>query len=255
MKALINGALDANQGGLKLTWVGHEPLVQIKNLYKKFKKRVVINNLNLTISQNQHLALIGHNGAGKSLLLDMIAGIIKPSSGKINYYFYDQPYYQQIGMQFQTIDFLPNLSVFNMIKFTIDLFNVKINNDHLNCLIDDFEVRTFLKQKCVKLSGGQKQRLNLLLALLNKPKLLLLDEFATGLDHLGKIRLRRRILDYCNLHGITIVTIAHDIDDIDWFANEIAVLDQGQIIYHEPKVIVKQQFKSVLNLVHHFLDQ
>lgn len=232
-----------------------ENLVVIEKLTKHFgKKQPVLKGVDLVIKPMEHLALIGHNGAGKSLLFDLIAGIIQPSGGKITYYFQDQPYYRQIGMQFQTIDFLPNLSVTNMIRFSIDLFNIKIDPKALDELIDGFEVRQFLKQKCVKLSGGQKQRLNLLLALINQPKLLLLDEFATGLDHLVKIRLRKFILDYCNQRGITIVTIAHDLDDIVWFAKAVAILDQGKIVYHQTYQQMEQDFQSISNLINHFLD-
>lgn len=232
-----------------------EHLVVIENLSKQFGKKLqVLKGVDLVIKPMEHLALIGHNGAGKSLLFDLIAGIIQPSGGKITYYFQDQPYYRQIGMQFQTIDFLPNLSVANMIRFSIDLFNIKIDPQALDHLIDGFEVRQFLKQKCVKLSGGQKQRLNLLLALINQPKLLLLDEFATGLDHLVKIRLRKFILDYCNQKQITIVTIAHDLDDIAWFAKAIAVLDQGKIVYQKTYEQMESEFQTVSNLISHFLD-
>lgn len=229
-------------------------LVTISHISKKFKKRVILKDVSFNIVQSQHLALIGHNGAGKSLLLDIIAGIIKPTSGQIDYYFEDQPYYQQIGMQFQTIDFLSILSVNDMIRFNIDQYNVKINQSELDILIDGFEVRTFLKQKCAKLSGGQKQRLNLLLALINQPKLLLLDEFATGLDHLVKIRLRKFILDYCQKRQITIVTIAHDLDDIEWFARQIVVLDQGIIVDQLSMETLKNKFGSVSALVSHYLD-
>ena len=195
---------------------GVKQLIHVDNVYKHFHKKEVLNGVNFTINENEHLIILGANGAGKSVLVETIAGLIKPSEGKINYHFDSTDLNQQIGVQFQAIDFPSNLTPYDVIQFNIDLFKINIDKDELEELIIAFKIDRFINQKCSKLSGGQKQRLNVLLALINKPKVVFLDEFSTGLDFLIKSQIEEFLLNYAQKNNITVVIVSHDVNAVSY---------------------------------------
>lgn len=228
---------------------GVKQLIHVDNVYKHFHKKEVLNGVNFTINENEHLIILGANGAGKSVLVETIAGLIKPSEGKINYHFDSTDLNQQIGVQFQAIDFPSNLTPYDVIQFNIDLFKINIDKDELEELIIAFKIDRFINQKCSKLSGGQKQRLNVLLALINKPKVVFLDEFSTGLDFLIKSQIEEFLLNYAQKNNITVVIVSHDVNEIEIFAKKIVALSQGKIVLSATKEEVIERFGSIRNLM------
>ena len=228
---------------------GLKQLIHVDNVYKHFHKKEVLNGVNFTINENEHLIILGANGAGKSVLVETIAGLIKPSEGKINYHFDSTDLNQQIGVQFQAIDFPSNLTPYDVIQFNIDLFKINIDKDELEELIIAFKIDRFINQKCSKLSGGQKQRLNVLLALINKPKVVFLDEFSTGLDFLIKSQIEEFLLNYAQKNNITVVIVSHDVNEIEIFAKKIVALSQGKIVLSATKEEVIERFGSIRNLM------
>ena len=234
---------------IKAEQPGVKQLIHVDNVYKHFHKKEVLNGVNFTINENEHLIILGANGAGKSVLVETIAGLIKPSEGKINYHFDSTDLNQQIGVQFQAIDFPSNLTPYDVIQFNIDLFKINIDKDELEELIIAFKIDRFINQKCSKLSGGQKQRLNVLLALINKPKVVFLDEFSTGLDFLIKSQIEEFLLNYAQKNNITVVIVSHDVNEIEIFAKKIVALSQGKIVLSATKEEVIERFGSIRNLM------
>ena len=228
-------------------------LIHIDNIYKNFHKKEILKGVNFTINENEHLIILGSNGAGKTVLVETIAGLIKPTSGKIKYNFDSTDLNQQIGVQFQAIDFPSNLTPHDVIQFNIDLFKIKIEKHELEELIVAFKIDRFINQKCSKLSGGQKQRLNVLLALINKPKVVFLDEFSTGLDFLIKSQIEEFLLSYAQKNNITVVIVSHDVNEIEIFAKKIVVLSQGKIVLSATKEEVIEEFGSIRNLMQKYI--
>lgn len=228
---------------------GVKQLIHVDHVYKHFHKKEVLKGVDFTINENEHLIILGANGAGKSVLVETIAGLIKPSEGKINYHFDSTDLNQQIGVQFQAIDFPSNLTPYDVIQFNIDLFKINIDKDELEELIIAFKIDRFINQKCSKLSGGQKQRLNVLLALINKPKVVFLDEFSTGLDFLIKSQIEEFLLNYAQKNNITVVIVSHDVNEIEIFAKKIVALSQGKIVLSATKEEVIERFGSIRNLM------
>lgn len=232
---------------------GLKQLIHVDNIYKNFHKKEILKGVNFTINENEHLIILGSNGAGKTVLVETIAGLIKPTSGKIQYNFDSTDLNQQIGVQFQAIDFPSNLTPHDVIQFNIDLFKINIEKTELNELIVAFKIDRFINQKCSKLSGGQKQRLNVLLALINKPKVVFLDEFSTGLDFLIKSQIEEFLLSYAHKNNITVVIVSHDVNEIEIFAKKIVVLSQGKIILSATKEEVIEEFGSIRNLMQKYI--
>lgn len=228
-------------------------LIKLKDVEKSFGKKEVLKGINFSIYEGEHLCLIGSNGAGKTVTVEMIAGLIQPTKGMIEYDFDTTNLNKQIGIQFQAIDFPNHLTPLDVIKFNIELYKLNIEQEELNELIKNFKMSQFIDNKCSKLSGGQKQRLNVLLSLLNKPKVVFLDEFSTGLDFLIKSQIEEYILSYAKKYNITIVVVSHDVDEIAFFAKRIVCIHQGQIVLDASKEQIIKQFGSIRNMMKEYI--
>lgn len=229
-------------------------LVKIKNLTKEFKikkeKIKVVDNLNLEIYKNQNIALLGGNGAGKTTTVEMLIGILKPTSGNIEYYFNDGSNHNEsaqtnIGIQFQDSSYPQGLSVNDVIYSMNKIYGNKSSAEELQKLIKIFGVGEFINNKASSLSGGQHQRLNALLAIINKPKLLILDELSTGLDIKIKTRLVSFLNDYIKEIDCTLILISHDINEIEILADRIIIMNKGRIVLDALKTEIIEKYGSI----------
>lgn len=228
-------------------------LIEVKDIFKNFGKNDVLKGLNFSIYEGEHLCLIGSNGAGKTVTVEMIAGLIHPNKGEILYHFETTDLNKQIGIQFQAIDFPAHLTPIDVINFNIDLYKLNIEQNEVEELIENFKIKKFINRKCSKLSGGQKQRLNVLLSLLNKPKIVFLDEFSTGLDFLIKSQIEEFISSYAKKNNITIVVVSHDVDEISFFAKRILGIHQGKVVLDASKEEVIEKFGSIRNMMKEYI--
>ena len=226
-------------------------LVKIENLSKEFKiknkVKTVLSNINLTIRQNDKIALLGLNGAGKTTFLEIISGVQSKTSGYISYgYDYNETPYEKIGIQFQISHYPHGLTVKDLIIFLSHINKkIQIKKDDVEQAIDMFGLRPLLNKEANSLSGGQKQRLNILLALINKPKLLLLDELTTGLD----VNSQRTVISYLDKFlkksKIPFMCVSHNIIEIEGLCNRLVLLKNGEIFCDADINKVKKEFGSV----------
>lgn len=237
----------------------NKKIIEIENvtqIYKSFKKEnVIYRDLNLDFYEGESVALLGPNGAGKTTLVETICGTKKPTSGNIkyNYEFGNNPY-ENIGMQFQDLKFPSSLSVKDIIEFILDLSSLReIDPNELNELLVIFHLKDILNIRASKLSGGQQQRLNVFLSLIHKPKILLLDEFTTGLDIAIKNSIQFFIKKYAKENKITLILISHDIDAIANLSERIVVLASGQIKIDLSREQIDKKFGSLPNLLYKYI--
>lgn len=151
-------------------------LIETYDLTKKYGKKLVLNAVNLKIDKGQFVAYLGTNGAGKTTTINLLTGLLKPTSGAITYA--DS---RRIGIVFQNSVLDNNLTVKDNLYLRARMYK-DYSNEWLNQLIDLIGIRKYLKQKYGTLSGGQRRRVDIARALINKPNLLFLDEPTTGLD-------------------------------------------------------------------------
>ncbi|MEN8727268.1 MAG: ATP-binding cassette domain-containing protein [Sulfurovum sp.] len=188
-------------------------------------------DVNLTISEGDFVALAGQSGSGKTTLLRILAGLenahgtIKISDtvwldGKTNIL----PQKREIGFVFQDYALFPNMSVEKNLLF---VSKDKKLADHLLEITELSELRNRLPNT---LSGGQKQRVSLCRALMNRPKLLLMDEPLSALDPAMRTKLQNEILTLHKEFGTTTIMVSHDPSEIYRLANRVVVLNQGEII-------------------------
>ena len=188
-------------------------------------------NINLEIKEGEFLALTGFSGSGKTTLLRILAGL-EEASGAINIdnniwlndKFSLAPQKREIGFVFQDYALFPNFSVID------NLLYVNKDKDLANYLLKMTELDELKNRFPQTLSGGQKQRISLCRALMNRPKILLMDEPLSALDSNMRTKLQDEILTLHKEFGTTTIMVSHDSSEIYRLANRMVVLNYGQII-------------------------
>lgn len=227
-----------------------KPIIEIKDLVKSFghgdSKFTAVNGISFNINEGEHIALLGGNGAGKTTTVEIVAGLNKPTSGTINYHLgQEYSFKEKIGIQFQDSSYPVGVSVKDVISFVKKISKIKVDNNKLNALIHIFGIDEFYYKKASSLSGGQQQRLNCLLSILNYPKFLILDEISTGLDVTIRTRIKKFIKDFAKEHNITILIISHDMEEVEYMADRIIIMNKGTIYVDMLKSDIIKKFGSI----------
>ncbi|MBM7854841.1 ABC-type sugar transport system ATPase subunit [Desulfohalotomaculum tongense] len=223
--------------------------VIFENVTKKFGNFTAVDNLNVKFKDGEFVALLGPSGCGKTTTLLMIAGIYKPSSGKIM--FDDKvmndvlPKNRNIGMCFQSYALYPHMTVFENIAFPLKL--KKMSKDEIKKRVmqaaNKVEIGHLLDRKPGQLSGGQQQRVSLARALVKEPQIMLLDEPLSNLDARLRINMRAEIKKLQKDLGINMVLVTHDQTEALTMADRIAIMNNGKLqdfdipeeLYENPK--------------------
>ncbi len=204
----------------------------IKNLSKNYKKKEAVKNVDATLSPGIW-GLLGANGAGKTTLMRMMSGILEPSKGTVLYCGKDirnnTQYRSEFGFLPQEIQFSKDLTVNNYLEYIAALKNVpmavtKKRIDELLHILTLEDVRT---KKIVKLSGGMKRRVGIAQAMLNDPKVLILDEPTAGLDPGERIRFRNFLAATSKERIVLLST--HIVSDIEDIADHVMIMKDGEL--------------------------
>jgi ABC-2 type transport system ATP-binding protein len=208
-------------------------VVEIKNVSKSFKNLKAVNKLSLTINQGEYVALLGPNGAGKTTLIEMIEGIQFPDSGEITiaskkWKKDDQALHSIIGLSLQETKFIDKLKVDETLNLFASFY--KLGPKRTEEILDLVNLQSKRKSYVVNLSGGQRQRLALGIALLNSPKILLLDEPTTGLDPTARREIWYILEKLKKEQGTTMILTTHYMEEAEYLCDRILIMDQGQFI-------------------------
>lgn len=232
-------------------------LIEIKNIkvgfWHRFKKVEVLEDVSFDIYSDEIVALLGSNGAGKTTLVNTIMGIIKHQAGTIKYHNDNKSINDFISAQFQDLKFPQGLNVKDMIEFELNMGSNKIDAPSLQAMLDTFKLTEFLNKSVSKLSGGQQQRLNVILAMVNKCKVIFLDEFTTGLDIASKYQITEFIYKFCKEHEISVVLISHDIEAIERLADRFIVIANKQVVVDASKKAVLGWYKSIEEFLKYYI--
>ncbi len=220
-------------------------VLNIHNLVKQYPKVRAVDGVSFSVEGGTCFGLLGPNGAGKTTTLEIVEGIIEPTSGEV--FYKEKPrtreFSQEVGIQFQSTALLSFLTV----KETLATFARLYRNPmDMAQLIELCQLEDILDSNNDKISGGQKQRLLLALALVNDPDLIFLDEPTTGLDP----QARRHVWDIVRnikARGKTLVLTTHYMEEAEKLCDEIAIMDQGKIISQgSPADLLKERDGGVL---------
>lgn len=208
--------------------------IKVKELQKKYRKNVVLNNISLTIG-NGMFGLLGRNGAGKTTLMQIMSTLSKPSAGEITFNGIPLEDTKQIrsfiGYLPQEFSLYPDLSIWETMRYFAAMSNIpmEIQRERIPDLLQQVNLWENRKQKVRKLSGGMKQRLGIAQALLNDPQVLIIDEPTVGLDPEERLRFYTLLGEFSNDRAV--IVSSHIVGDIESVCENVAVLDAGRLLY------------------------
>ncbi len=209
-------------------------VVKVSNLVKTFDTKKIIKNISFNVNENSVTGVLGKNGAGKTTLLGMLMGLISPSSGNIeilgkNLFFKKNEILKEINFQSPYIDLPKKMTVEQNLFFYSRLYGIKKFKDKIYDLVKKLKMTDLMKKNYGSLSAGQKTKVNLCKALINDPKLLLLDEPTASLDPETSIFIREFLLDYQKKNKSSILITSHNLEEVQSICSKIILLKLGKI--------------------------
>lgn len=219
--------------------------LEARELRKLYPGVVAVDGVSFSVREGICFGLLGPNGAGKTTTVEMIEGVTAATSGRVDYY--GEPagsrFRQEVGIQFQNTSLQDFLTVRETIEMFRSLYERKAPIDDI---IEQCSLGELLNRDNRKLSGGQRQRLLLAIALVNRPRLIFLDEPTTGLDP----QARRNFWDLVKsirARGATVVLTTHYMDEAQVLCDEIAIMDAGRIIAQgSPDELLRKQYRGLI---------
>ena len=218
-------------------------LVETKNLSKVYGDKVAVNDLNIQIERSSFTAILGPNGAGKSTTIQMLIGLLQPTSGQICYA--EKP---RLGVVFQNSVLDDRLTVLENLTIRAKQYK-EMPAGRIERLVSQLGLSAFVKQPYGTLSGGQKRRVDIARALLNSPDLLFLDEPTTGLDIQTRESIWKLLKDLQQKENMTVVLTTHYLNEAD-DADKIYIVDHGQVIAQGSADQIKERYaRNVLRIL------
>lgn len=205
-------------------------ILKTTNLCKAFNGQEVVSNISLNIEENSIYGLLGPNGAGKSTILKMVTGILKPTSGRIEFdgHTWKRNDLKYIGALIEMPPLYENLTAYENLKVRTNILGLP--DKRIDEVLQIVSLTETGKKRGGQFSLGMKQRLGIAIALLNNPKLLILDEPTNGLDPVGIEELRELIRSFPQ-KGITVILSSHILSEVQQMADHIGIIAGGILGY------------------------
>ncbi|MGZ7068227.1 MAG: ABC transporter ATP-binding protein [Methanobacterium sp.] len=211
-----------------------EYVIESKNLTKKFGDFLAVDDLNLKIKKGEVFGFLGPNGAGKTTSINMMVGLLRPSSGQILIDGKDVQKMDKrsIGICPQELVLWENLTCKESLKLIGDMYEVPkdILNQRINKLLKDLFLTDKVNTLVSNLSGGMKHRLNLAMAVVHEPEIVLLDEPSEGLDPQSRRVLWNYIRALRDKEHKTVILTTHLMDEADRLSDRVAIIDHGKLL-------------------------
>jgi len=231
----------------------YEPVISIKSLKKSFESNIVLRGIDIDIRKGQNLAVLGRSGSGKSVLIKIISGLLKPDSGIVNVLGQEvdklsgkalQELRLKIGFSFQSSALYDSMSVkenlaFPLIRNKRNLTTKEVNTA-IESVLNDVGLLQTINQMPSELSGGQRKRIGIARTLIMKPEIMLYDEPTSGLDPMTCIEINTLIIKVQQQYNASAIIITHDLTCAKATANEVTMIVDG-------KFLTPGKFEAVFN--------
>ena len=219
--------------------------LEARNLVKQYPGVLAVDDLSFEVSEGICFGLLGPNGAGKTTTVEIIEGVTQATSGEV--WYFGEPagerFREEAGIQFQNTALQDHVTVKETLQMFQSLYDRKAD---LDTIIEQCSLQELLDRNNRKLSGGQRQRLFLAVALVNRPRLIFLDEPTTGLDPQAR-RNFWELVQKIQSEGATIVMTTHYMDEAQILCNEIAIMDAGKIVAQgSPDELLRKQYEGLI---------
>lgn len=206
-------------------------IISVKDLHKKYGDFEAVKGISFDVLEGEIFGLLGPNGAGKSTTLEIIETLRQKTSGEVivdglNLDTAPDAIKKVIGVQLQTSGYYPGLNLTELIELFSGLYNQTVDPKDLLGLVN---LQDKAKAKYKELSGGQKQRFSIATTLINKPRIIFLDEPTTGLDPQARRNLWDLIIDI-RKKGTTVIITTHYMDEAEVLCDRVAIVDSGRIV-------------------------
>lgn len=238
-------------------------ILELKNISKSFQDELILDNLNLNIKQGEFLTLLGPSGCGKTTTLRIIGGFLLPDEGEV---IFDgknianlPPYERNINTVFQKYSLFPNMNIYDNIAFGLKIKKMPkdVIDKKVEGALELVSLKGYGKRSIESLSGGQQQRIAIARALVNEPKVLLLDEPLGALDLKLRQVMQTELKRIQEEVGITFIYVTHDQEEALSMSDKIVVMNGGLVqqigtpidIYNEPKNAFVADFIGESNIV------
>lgn len=240
-----------------------ENIVELKNISKAYEDNIVLDNFNLEIRKNEFLTLLGPSGCGKTTTLKIIAGFEFADEGQVMFEGKEisdvPPYERSVNTVFQKYVLFPHMDVYENIAFGLKIKKVEksVIDQKVKDMLKLVALSGFEKRKVESLSGGQQQRIAIARALVNEPKVLLLDEPLGALDLKLRQEMQIELKRIQQKLGITFIFVTHDQEEALTMSDTIIVMNKGKIqqmgtpedIYNEPENAFVAKFIGESNVI------
>jgi len=209
--------------------------IEFKSVKKNYKQLKAVDGISLTVGQGEFFGLLGPNGAGKSTMINMLAGLVRPSSGSINVMGFDvlkdyQNARHSVGIVPQELVFDPFFNVREMLRFQAGYFGKgKSNDEWIDEIIGRLDLTDKKSTNMRMLSGGMKRRALIAQALVHRPPVIVLDEPTAGVD----VELRQRLWAFIkelNKEGHTIILTTHYLEEAETLCNRVGMMRSGKLV-------------------------
>lgn len=219
-------------------------IIESKNLCKKYKNQLVLDKVSIKVPEGKVYGLLGPNGAGKSTLLKLICQVIRPDSGQI--YYKNKPIENkdllEIGAIIENPAIYPNLTAYENLEILTTL--LAIDKGEINHVLKLVGLDKTGNKLSKDFSLGMKQRLGIAMALINDPKLLILDEPTNGLDPVGISELRELIRSFSK-ENISVILSSHILSEVDQVADRIGIINEGRLSYEKDKTNDQAELEEI----------
>ena len=232
--------------------------VAVRDLTKTYGQITAVDHISFTLAAASTVALLGGNGAGKTTTIAMLLGLVVPTSGEVRVFGADMSKERgsiahRLNFQSPYVDLPSRLTVRQNLTVYAGLYGIANARERIAYVAEDLQIVPMLDRETGKLSAGQKTCVGLAKALLNAPELLLLDEPTASLDPDTADWIRRKLKDYAQSRGATLLLASHNMTEVERLADRVILLDQGRILEDEtPRALIETFGRKTLEEV--FLD-
>lgn len=237
--------------------------IELKNLTKRFENTVAVDDVSFNVEENEFFTILGPSGCGKSTVLRLIAGLEVQDQGKIIINGIDcskMPANERpVNMVFQSYALFPHLNIKDNIEFGLKIKKIddKEIKKRVDEILDLIKMRSYINKYPSELSGGQRQRVALARAIVNKPKIVLLDEPLSALDANLRIEMQRELVNIQRNLEMTFMLVTHDQDEALSISSKIAIMENGKVIetntatnmYEYPSKRYSAEFLGRINII------
>lgn len=219
--------------------------LEARHLVKKYPGILAVNDVSFSVAEGSCFGLLGPNGAGKTTTVEIMEGVTPATSGEVYYFgrLAGSRFREEAGIQFQNTALQDHITVLETLQMFHRLYARQANLDHI---VAECSLGELLNRDNRKLSGGQRQRLLLAVALVNRPKLIFLDEPTTGLDPQAR-RNFWELVKRIRADGTTIILTTHYMEEAQILCDDVAIMDAGEfIIRGKPEELLRQHYKNII---------